>query len=251
MRQNYEEMRNLREENKQMHDDVRDIKEMLKATRATGGQQNRSDQRPITAASSNLYSRQSKSGGPGYMTGGNIAHTPSTRSQRNLKMYENNPTKSLHGSIREPTQMLRGRQNVARSSFRSSNQTNCEYEYDEQYSQNTTSGNAPTNSSASPARASMDTHRSSYSHSPDPSARTIHDGGLTTRAYSINTPAGSRQGQAPHPPNVPQQRDGKEAKNFPPIATLKESGSVLARKSVPRSSIISKSAIRRGSAIKK
>ncbi|XP_076462849.1 uncharacterized protein LOC143295160 [Babylonia areolata] len=68
MRQNYEEMRQLREQNRQMHSDVRDIKNMLMKTRAATPRhgeyphgQGTGVQRPLTASPMNLLPMGSKS----------------------------------------------------------------------------------------------------------------------------------------------------------------------------------------------
>ncbi|GFS19032.1 hypothetical protein ElyMa_003278400 [Elysia marginata] len=95
MRQNYDEMRNLREQNKAMHGDVRAIKEMLKASNA--GQQFL--QQNAQYLQQNVINADTQSGpnygrhmhgqtspvapkGPGRMVGANISRNSATENRR-------------------------------------------------------------------------------------------------------------------------------------------------------------------------
>lgn len=79
MRQNYEEMRNLREQNRQMHNDVKDIKEILLKSKLTPrNEQGTGVQRPLTASPVHMFKAAEFSNrGPVLSRGQAVPKTPS------------------------------------------------------------------------------------------------------------------------------------------------------------------------------
>ena len=196
MHQNCEEMRTLREQNKEMHNDVRLIKELLRASRdgaLTGRSTNGNQHMPFTTQTHGVTTAISPQG-PGRMTGGTVTQRPT-----NLKKIMTTSSSILRPRERENSRL-----------------------------QSSSTGNYNNVRTSLPTDRDLHDKMASARDSPDQSARTMSP----TKTTQLNFP-GVRS--SPNLQQQGFSRSDTQlrrpSQNFPPVASIRDGVIPVARQS--------------------